>query len=108
MNCLRLLVRGTVWKYPGKGGWFFVSVSEDDSRSLKRETRIGRTGYGYVPVVATLGSSVWRTTLFPSKDGPYLLAIKADVRARERIGVGDEVAVDCQVALSERGLDAFP
>jgi len=108
MPCLQIIVRGKLWKYPGKGGWCFVSLSEEDSRSLKNEKRIDRAGYGYVPITATLGSSVWRTTLFPSKEGPYLLAIKADVRAKERIGVGDDVVVDCHIELSERGLDVFP
>ncbi|HEY8065577.1 MAG TPA: DUF1905 domain-containing protein [Methylosinus sp.] len=108
MDFLQLTVTGKIWRYPGKGGWYFVSLSEEDSRALKEEKRIDRTFYGYVPVTATLGARVWMTTLFPSKDGPYLLAIKADVRAKERIGVGDEVVVDCRVALSKRELDIRP
>lgn len=107
MNCWKIVVKGPIWKYPGPGGWYFVSVGEEVSKRLKSEKRINRTGYGYVPVTATLGSTVWETTLFPSKDGPYLLAIKANVRAKERIGVGDEVEAECVVALTEP-LDAFP
>ncbi|PWB92554.1 DUF1905 domain-containing protein [Methylosinus sporium] len=105
MNFLQIVVRGKVWRYPGKGGWFFVSLSETDSRALKDERRIDRTGYGYVPVTASLGSTVWSTTLFPSKDGPYLLAIKADVRTKERVSIGEEVIVECRVALSKREQD---
>jgi hypothetical protein len=101
MSSWTILVKGPIWKYPGPGGWYFVSVGEADSKRLKCEKRIERTGYGYVPVTATLGSSVWGTTLFPSKDGPYLLAIKAAVRARERIGVGDRVEAECVVRLSD-------
>lgn len=107
MNCLQIIVKGKVWKYPGKGGWCFVSLSDDDSKALRDEKRIDRTAYGYVPVTATLGASVWQTTFFPSKEGPYLLAIKADVRTRERVGVGDEVEVRCVVAIAERELDRF-
>lgn len=105
MNNLQIVVKGKIWKYPGKGGWCFVSLGDDESRSLKAEKRIGRTAYGFVPVTATLGASVWRTTLFPSKEGPYLLAIKGDVRAKERVGVGDEVEVSCVVAFADRELD---
>jgi hypothetical protein len=108
MHCLQLVVRGTIWKYPGKGGWCFVSLGDDESRLLKAEKRIARTAYGFVPVAATLDASVWRTTLFPSKDGPYLLAIKGDVRAKERVGVGDQVEVSCVVALEDRELDLCP
>ncbi|MBY6241450.1 DUF1905 domain-containing protein [Methylosinus sp. Sm6] len=106
-HCLQILVRGKIWKYPGKGGWCFVSLGDGDSKSLKDEKRIGRTAYGFVPVTATLGSSVWKTTLFPSKDGPYLLAIKGEVRAKAQVGVGDEVEVSCVIAL-QRELDTFP
>lgn len=58
-------------------------------------------------VTVTLGSSAWETTLFPSKNGPYLLAIKASVRAKERIDVGDEVAAKCVVRLSDPRLGVF-
>jgi hypothetical protein len=107
MNFLRIEITGVIWKYPGPGGWCFVSVGDKDSKTLKNERRINRTGFGYVPVTATLGSSVWETTLFPSKDGPYLLAIKASVRTRQRVGVGDEVKAQCVVKLSDPPLDAF-
>jgi hypothetical protein len=107
MNGWIVEIRGRISKYPGPGGWCFVSMGDEDSRKLKAEKRIGRTGFGYVPVTATLGSSTWRTTLFPTKEGPYMLAIKADVRAKERIGVGDDVCVRCAVALADPGLDDF-
>jgi hypothetical protein len=107
MNLLRIEITGPIWKYPGPGGWCFVSVGDEDSKTLKHERRINRTAYGYVPISVTLGSSAWETTLFPSKNGPYLLAIKASVRVKERVGVGDEVKAQCVVKLSEPPPDAF-
>lgn len=108
MNFLRLEVRGPICKFPGPGGWYFISLDGEDSKRLKEERRINRSGFGYVPVTVTLGSSAWETTLFPSKNGPYLLAIKASVRAKERVGVGDEVAAKCVVRLSDPRLGVFP
>lgn len=107
MNFLRLEVRGQICKFPGPGGWYFISLDGEDSKRLKEERRINRSGFGYVPVTVTLGSSAWETTLFPSKNGPYLLAIKASVRAKERIDVGDEVAAKCVVRLSDPRLGVF-
>lgn len=108
MSFWTIAIKGTIWRYPGPGGWYFVSVGAEDSEKLRAEKRINRTGYGFVPVTATLGSSVWRTTLFPSKEGPYLLAIKAGVRAEERVGPGDDIEAQCVIALSNAGLDVFP
>jgi hypothetical protein len=105
---MKLTIAGKVWKYPGPAGWCFLSVSEEDSKRLKEEKRINRTGFGYVPVTATLGATSWRTTLFPSKEGPYLLAIKSSVRAKERVREGDEVEAQCVVALSDPKLDFVP
>jgi hypothetical protein len=102
---MKLTISGKIWKYPGPAGWYFLSASHDDSKKLKAEKRINRTGYGYVPVMATLGATSWRTTLFPSKDGPYLLAIKAGIRAKERVSEGDHVEVKCVIKLSDPKLD---
>ena len=84
-------VRAKVWLYPGAGGWHFISLSKKPSREIKDVFGSAR-GWGAVPVAVTIGKTEWRTSLFPDrKSGAYLLAIKADVRARERIGIGDTV-----------------
>jgi hypothetical protein len=54
-----------------------------------------RIAWGYIPVTAKLGTTEWKTTLFPSKEGPYLLAIKASVRKKEAIEEGDAVSASC-------------
>jgi hypothetical protein len=104
-NSWKITLKGTVWRYLGSGGWHFLYASDEDSKKLKAEKRINRTGYGYVPVTATLGATSWQTTLFPSKEGPYLLAIKSSVRAKERVAEGDQVEVHCAIALSDPKLD---
>ena len=84
-------VRAKVWLYPGAGGWHFITLSKKPSREIKDLFGSAR-GWGAVPVAVTIGKTEWRTSLFPDrKSGAYLLAITADVRARERIGIGDTV-----------------
>ena len=95
---MEFTVRGNVWRYEGPGGWFFVSLSRQQAAQLRATPGIAKVAWGYIPVVARVGETVWRTTLFPSrKDETYLLAIKADVRKRERVVAGDAVAVEVRV-----------
>ncbi len=89
-------IRGKVWRYPGPAGWMFVYV--DDALSLKiRALKVKRVGFGFVPVSAHLGKTTWKTSLFPTKEGPYLISIKAAVRAKEHIFEGDEVNIEVEV-----------
>ncbi len=83
---------GKVWKYEGPAGWYFVYVSDRVSVAIKHAKQ--RTvGFGFVPVIAQIGKTAWETTVFPTKEGPYLVAIKSPVRKKESIAVGDMVRV---------------
>ena len=88
-------VKGKIWRYEDPsghtGGWFFVYVPEALSRNKKK------VGFHFVRVKAALGKTTWQTALFPTKDGPYLLAIKADVRRKEGVGEGDTVRLSCSI-----------
>ena len=89
-------VSGKVWRYSGMGGWHFVYVSKDLSRRIKDTTRNKKkVGFQFIRVRAKVGKTSWNTTLFPTKDGPYLLAIKADVRHKEDIADGDKITATC-------------
>jgi hypothetical protein len=91
---------GTVYKTKGKlfqwtaesgVSWYFVHVDKEVS-GLIREKKHSRIAFGSVRVQATLGQSVWNTSLFPHKiGGVYMLPIKASIRSKEDIYVGDEV-----------------
>lgn len=87
-------IEGKIWRYPGAGGWHFVYVPEKLSRQIKDTARARR---GLVRIKATIGDTSWQTSLFPTKDGPYLLAIKAEVRAREVLDEGDKVKISCSL-----------
>ena len=45
-----------------------------------------------IPVAVRLGGTSWTTSLFP-KDGGYIVPLKADVRRREALEVGDVVTL---------------
>lgn len=89
------IVKAKVWRYPGAGGWHFVYVGKKESEQIKKQKNLVRKGFGFVPIKATLGKSSWNTTLFPTKEGPYLLSVKASVRKKEGIFDGDLVTIKC-------------
>ncbi len=89
---MRLDFEGELWLFDN-GSWHFVSVPLDQSEDL-REEMAGRTGgFGSVRVEATIGSTTWQTSVFPSKTGEYVLPVKAQVRRAEGLAEGDRAAV---------------
>lgn len=91
------VIKGKVWRWEGPAGWYFVYVNEKLSRQIKDSHTSKGKGFGFVRIRATIGKTSWNTTLFPSKEGPYLLAIKADVRKKEGIEEGDSVSIKIKI-----------
>jgi hypothetical protein len=88
-----------LWRYPGAGGWHFVSLPDEVSADITEMTVGARRGFGSVRVDATVGATSWRTSIFPdSKTGTYLLPVKKAVRVAEHLEAGDEVRAQLQVA----------
>jgi len=88
-----------VWLWQAeKGAWHFINVPSDISEDIKAFTKHLARGFRSVKVEVTIGGTVWKTSIFPSKErGCYILPIKAAVRTAENISVGDEVAVAMRV-----------
>jgi Domain of unknown function (DUF1905) len=86
-----------------KAAWHFITVPKNHSEEIQFFTNnhFGkRRGWGAVRVTVTIGSSQWQTSIFPSKSlDAYILPIKADVRKKEKIMVGNlvEVALNIKV-----------
>ena len=88
-----------LWRYPGADGWHFVSLPPEISTDITDITAGIRRGFGSVRVAVTVGSTSWRTSIFPdSKTGAYLLPVKKAVRVAERLDVGDQVKAQLQIA----------
>lgn len=92
---MELHFSAALWAYGGEGSWFFVSMPEDLSEELRELTaaRGPRRGFGSVRVRATIGGTTFSTSVFPSKEGPYLLPVKRAVREAEGLDDGDDVEV---------------
>jgi len=88
-----------LWRYPGAGGWHFVSLPPGIADEIADMTAGNRAGFGSVRVAVTVGTTSWRTSLFPdSKTGTYLLPVKEAVRDAENLETGDVVRAQVQIA----------
>ena len=54
-------------------------------------------GFGSIPVKAQIGKTEWKTSIFPTKEGTYLLPVKAIVRNKEGINIGDVLVVQLKL-----------
>ena len=83
-----------LWLYPtAKAAWCFVTLPRDIGEQLKFfHPHTG--GFGSIKVAAKIGATEWHTSIFPDRrSGSYLLPVKAAVRDKEGIKVGDSVSV---------------
>jgi len=87
-----------LWRYPGADGWHFVSLPPEISTDITDISTGIRRGFGSVRVAVTVGSTSWRTSIFPdSKTGAYLLPVKKAVRVAERLEVGDQIKAQLEI-----------
>lgn len=87
-----------LWLHSG-GRWIFITVPEDESDEIL-ELVPSTGGFGSVRVEVRIGTSVWRTSVFPSKElGCFVLPIKKPVRKAEGIDEGDTIPVSLTVLL---------
>jgi len=93
---MRIEISGPIWHWRGPAPFYFVTVPDDDSRELKAVSGAVTYGWGMIPVTARIGSTTWKTSLFP-KDGRYLVPLKDAVRRAEGLAEGDEVNVVLEV-----------
>jgi len=89
---MRLEFSGEVFVWRGPAPFYFVAVPPDESDDIRAISSAVTYGWGMIPVLARIGDTEWRTSLWP-KDGGYVVPIKAAVRNAEGFGEGDEVGV---------------
>ena len=84
-----------VWEHsPGDpGSWHFLTLPADLAEDVALEAG-PRGGFGSVRVEVSIGSTTWRTSLFPDAGaGSFVLPVKKQVRRANDVRAGDEVEV---------------
>lgn len=94
---LVLAFSAEIWTWRGPAPYYFVSVPEDESDDIADVASAVTYGWGMIPVVVTVGETVWTTSLWP-KDGGYVVPLRDKVRAAEQLEEGDTVSVRLEIA----------
>jgi hypothetical protein len=97
MKDAEFVTTGKVWRYEGPGGWHFLTVDKKTAQGIRFFAEDRASKLGSVKVRAKIGKTSWETSLFPTKAGEYLLAIKASVRKAEKVSDGDRVRVKLEL-----------
>ena len=83
----------SLWEHEGEAAWFFASLPESVSDDIADQQGPHRRGFGSVRVSVTVGSTTWKTSVFPdSKRKTYILPVKKAVRTAERLTTDTPVA----------------
>ena len=86
-------VEAELWLHDGAAGWHFVTLPAEVAERVREEAGEPR-GFGSVRVEVTVGRTTWRTSVFPdARSGSFVLPVKAEVRRREDLLVGDVVRI---------------
>jgi hypothetical protein len=89
-----------VQKFPGKGGWIYVDIP---AAKLTKDMPKA-SGFNLVPISVTVGKNTWKTSILPNPSAKLrgagnsgkFIALKAMVRKKEKIEVGDKIGVSFQ------------
>jgi hypothetical protein len=102
MDGLEYTFKDTIKIWQGsKSTWHYVSLPlpmSDEVHTLCQYHQTKRRGWGAVRVSAQIGAYSWQTSIFPAfEHQQYHLFLKADIRKRAKIAVGDEISVRLQL-----------
>jgi hypothetical protein len=86
--------------------WIMVSLPSPESEEIRDLVGRRGPGFGSVRVRATIGGSTWTTSIFPARQGWYVLPVKRPVRAAEALGAGDVATVTVELVDFTAGGDA--
>jgi hypothetical protein len=87
-----------VWDARRDETWTFVSLPADASEDIRELSDGPRRGFGSVPVRVSIGTSTWRTSVFPDgARGVYVLPVKRAVRRAEGLDAGDVASVTVEL-----------
>ncbi len=78
-----------LWIWSGeKGSWHFLTINKTLSAKIKKGYKQKRRGFGSIRVMVTIGETTWPTSIFPTKEGEFVLPVKASVRKKEKLKDG--------------------
>ena len=90
MTSTRYRFTASLWLWKDDSSWWFITLPNDVSDDIEERHGSSAGGFGSIKVEVTVGSTTWRTSLFPSMEQrAYVLPMKKAVREAETL-VEDE------------------
>ncbi|WP_236120176.1 DUF1905 domain-containing protein [Cellulomonas palmilytica] len=77
-----------LWDARKHDSWTFADLPTDVADDIADVVEGSSRGFGSVRVEATIGTTTWRTSIFPGAE-TYVLPVKAAVRRKESVEAGD-------------------
>lgn len=99
---LAITFQSEIIEWRGPAPFFFAAIPDAHTDDVRAAARAASYGWGVVPVDASIAGMSFQTSLFP-RDGGYLLPIKAAIRARTGLGLGDRPMIAIRVAIPRGG-----
>ncbi len=90
-----------VGRYPSETAtWYLVEIPKKIGQEIYTNFGQFHKGFGSLPVLATIGATAWRTSIFRSKrTNTYMFFLKVAIRKKENIEAGDKITfsikIDC-------------
>ncbi len=82
------------WQHASPGGWHFISFPKKLAKEIREAFKPEEEGWGRLKAMAKIGDSEWKTAIwFDTKMNTYLLPLKADIRKKEHLEIGEDVEV---------------
>jgi hypothetical protein len=95
---IKYVFTAAIWLHPSPGAWHFVSVPTPIAVEIRANLSGQEAGWGRLKASAAIGHSTWETAIwFDTKLNTYLLPLKAEIRKREKLEIGQHVAVSIWV-----------
>jgi hypothetical protein len=92
--------KSELWRHPGSDGWHFVTLPPSVTDEVRARAAGLHRHFGSFPVEARIEAIEWRTSLFSDrKQDAYVLPVKAEVRRRANVSVGDLLDVEFDLLL---------
>ena len=83
-------------EWRGPAPYYYVPIPPDESDAIRSIAKEVTYGWGVIPVHIKIGSTEFKTSLFP-KDGGYLIPLKDAVRKPEKLSAGDAVDIYLEI-----------
>ena len=81
-----------LWQYDGPAAWYFVSLPKKLSKEIRKAFQPLEEGWGRLKATAKTGNTEWVTAIwFDTKRNTYLLPVKAEIRKKECLVLGESV-----------------